>query len=384
MADVQAGMLEGVKVVDLTRLLPGPFATMLLADMGAEVIKVEEPGLGDYARFYPPMVGTKSAFFQSVNRNKRFVTLNLKTNEGCELLLRLLEEADVLIESFRPGVMDRMGPGIDKLQEMFPGLVIASLTGFGQDGSSKAGHDANFLAFAGVLGLNGTPAAPQLPGVQIADLAGGALYAALGISAALYRKARTGQGGHLDISITEGALSLLIPTVAMQKAGVDEQRGAGMLTGGLPRYSLYETADGRYLMVAALEPKFWDPFVEALGLVALRGRGMTNDADGQDVRARLQATIAERSLKEWEEFLAGLDVCVAPVWSLEEIMDAELHRIREVFFTLQGVAQVRTPVTAKAMRHRPAQDAGADNESVFGALGVSREELVDLKKKGVL
>ena len=379
--------LEGVRVIDLTRLLPGPFATLLLADMGAEVIKVEDPGGGDYARYYPPMVGSSSAFFCSLNRNKRGVTLNLKQEQGRELLLNLLETADVLIESFRPGVMARLGLAPEVLNRDYPELIVCSITGYGQTGpmKTKAGHDLNFLAHSGLLDRNGRRGQPpHVPGFQVADIAGGALYAALGITSALFHRSRSGQGAHLDISMTEGALSLMIPTMARLSAGHTNARGAGMLSGGLPSYRVYPTADARYLAVAALEPKFWDPFAEAIGAPHLCGRGMTRGEDGEAIAEEVGQILASRSLQEWREVLDPLDVCVEPVMSLEEVLESELHKARGLFFEMQGVTQVRTPVTAERIEHRPAPDQGADNEEIYGALGLSGEELRELRAEGVI
>lgn len=361
--------LKGLKVIDLTRLLPGPFATMLLADMGAEVIKVEDPGPGDYARYFPPIVGSSSAFFQSLNRNKRSVTLDLKDKRDQARLKTLLAGADVLIESFRPGVMARLGLDPKKLRQEFPRLVICSITGYGQTGPLKerAGHDANFLAYAGILAMNGpADAGPTLPGFQLADIAGGALYGALGITSALLRRYRTEQGAHLDISMTEGALSFMIPTIARQRAGEVEERGQGMLTGGLPGYRIYQTADGRYLAVAALEPKFWDPFVEAIGAPDLKGKGVLTGEAGQEVARQLARIIGGRTFQNWSELLKNLDVCVEPIWSLDEILESELHRARQIFFELNGVTHLRTPLTPVDMKHEPAPEKGAHNDEIFG------------------
>lgn len=379
--------LEGVRVIDLTRLLPGPFATMLLADMGADVIKVESPGIGDYARHYPPTVGESGAFFQSVNRNKRFVTMNLKMEAGRDLLKRLLKDADVLLESFRPGVMTRLGLDIEKLRQEFPGLVICSISGYGQSGPkrSAAGHDANYLALSGVLSQNGQKnQTPHLPGFQLADIAGGALYAALGITSALFRRERTGQGAWLDISMTEGALSFMIPAIARAQAGEPEARGDGMLSGGLPCYRVYSTSDDRYLAVGALEPKFWDPFVQAIGAPELQGRGLMSGEDGEEIGSRVQEILSARPLEHWVTLFNELDICVEPVLEFEELLESELHRARDVFFDLQGVTHVRTPLTAGNVEHRGASAQGADNDEVFRASGVTDEELASLKDNGVI
>jgi alpha-methylacyl-CoA racemase len=379
--------LDGLRVIDLTRLLPGPFATMLLGDLGADVIKVEDPGVGDYARYYPPMVGSQSAFFQSVNRNKRFVTLNLKTEAGQGLLHELLASADVLMESFRPGVISRLGFDPQELGERYPGLIIASISGYGQTGprSQDAGHDLNYLALSGVLGLNGPArSGPSVPGFQLADLAGGALYAALGVTSALVRRGRTGEGAHLDISMTEGALSFMIPTVARHGAGEVEVRGEGFLTGGLPCYRVYRTADDRYLAVGALEPKFWDVFVEAIGLGELKGKGLVTGEEEGGVARTLQRVLMEKPMAHWEALLSELDVCVEPVRTLEETLADELHRARKVFFELQGVRQVCTPLTPRDADHRPAGEPGRDNVEVFGELGIDADRIEALRASGVV
>ncbi len=379
--------LEGVRVVDLTRLLPGPFATLLMADMGAEVIKVEDPMGGDYARYYPPMVGMSSAFFHALNRNKRGVTLNLKDERGCDLLRRLLESADVLIESFRPGVMARLGFGIEELRQAYPSLVICSISGYGQSGPKKdeAGHDANYLALAGVLDRNGRRGdPPHIPGFQLADIGGGALYAALGVTSALFRRERTGEGAYLDISMTEGALSFLAPAVARHSAGDVDERGAGMLSGGLPCYRVYPTSDGRYLAVGALEPKFWDLFVETIGAEGLKGRGMTRGQEGREIASELGEMLAAKPLEYWTELLEDVDVCVEPVLEMHEVLESELHRARQVFFELNGITQVRTPLTPEERAHEPAPEQGADNARVFGQLGVDDEELAGLRGDGVV
>lgn len=381
------GLLQGVRVVDLTRLLPGPFATLLMADMGAEVVKVEDPMRGDYARYYPPMVGMSSAFFHALNRNKRGVTLNLKDERGSELLRQLLASADVLMESFRPGVMERLGVGIDDLRAEFPSLVICSITGYGQTGPKRdeAGHDANYLALSGVLDRNGRRGEPpHIPGFQLADIGGGALYAALGVTSALFRRERTGQGTYLDISMTEGALSFLAPTVARHSAGDVDERGDAMLSGGLPSYTVYPTSDGRHLAVGALEPKFWDLFVETIGAEHLKGQGMMRGQEGRDVAAELEEILAKKPLEYWTELLDGVDVCVEAVLEMEEVLTSELHRAREVFFELNGITHVRTPLTPPDAEHRSAPEQGADNESVYSDLGVDEEELEELMEDGVV
>lgn len=373
-----AKFLDGLRVIDLSRLLPGPFATMLLADMGADVIKVEDPHRGDYARYYPPMVGMSSAFFHGLNRNKRAVTVDLKKPEGTELLARLLATADVLVESFRPGVLDRLGFGKERLQEQFPELVVCSITGYGQSGQKRdhAGHDINYLALSGLLNANGSAdGPPQVPGFQVADIAGGALYGALGVVSALYRRTKTRQGAYLDISMTEGAMSLMIPTIARHAAGSKDARGQGMLSGGLPSYQIYATADGRHLAVGALEPKFWNPFVELIGASHLQGQSMIGGERGEAIAAELTEIIGRRTLAEWMATFGDADICVEPIQDLDEVLASTLHKTRQAFFELQGITHVATPLTARDVEHRPPPQLGAHNEQIYGELGVTDEEL---------
>ncbi|TXD39678.1 CoA transferase [Lujinxingia vulgaris] len=384
--------LKGVKVLDLSRLLPGPFASLLLADMGADVLKIEDPRGGDYARYYPPLVDGVGAFYASVNRNKRSMTLDLKCAQGREVLERLLEDRDVLLESFRPGVMARLGLDPQGLRERFPGLVICSVSGFGQSGPARdrAGHDLNFVARAGLLDQNARAGeAPVVPGYQVADLAGGALYAALGICGALFARSRSGEGAWLDISMSEGALSLMAPAIAMRAAGEAMAPGQGMLSGGLPCYRVYETADGRYMAVAALEPKFWEALIGALKKPELSGRGMLSGEDGEEVAAELASIFRSQPQSHWEQMLGEVDCCVEPVRELGELVDDAIYQARNVFFELQGVRQVRSPVRVVAdgndvAAHRPAPEHGEHTEEVLNALGYTSEAIDALRRQGAI
>ena len=382
--------LLGVKVLDLSRLLPGPFCTMLLADMGADVIKIEHPQGGDYARYQPPLAaaqGEMGAFFSAINRNKRSLTLDLKQEEGAQILRDLAVGADVLVESFRPGVMDRLGLGPEALMELNPELIYCSISGYGQDGpmARRAGHDLNYIARAGVLDRNGPRGqAPTVPGVQIADLAGGALYAALGISTALYARCHTGQGRHIDISMTEGALSLMIPTLAQHAAGHTSARGDDVLTGGLPCYDVYRTADGRYLGVGALEPKFWMGFVQAIGAPELAGDGLSGGERGEEVRRQVARALEEKTLAQWQEIFEACDVCVEPVLTPEEVLRDEMLRAREMFFELSGVQHCRTPLTPRDMPHEPAPTLGQHTTEILEVFGLGEEAVAKLREKGVV
>lgn len=379
--------LDGLRVLDLSRLLPGPFCTMLLADMGAEVIKVEDARGGDYARYYPPYLDEGfGAFFATINRNKRSIGLDLKDARGVALLTELAASADVLVESFRPGVMERLGCGHEQLAEVNPGLIYCAITGYGQDGplAARAGHDLNYLALAGVLEQNGRAGdAPVTPGFQLADIAGGALYAALGVTSALYRRERTGQGAFVDVSMTEGALSFHLPIHATMSRGEQVERGQGMLTGGVPCYGVYETSDGRHLAVGSLEPKFWMGLVQALGVPELATDNLATGEEGARVRAKIAEVIAGKTLDEWTALLAEVDVCCEPILTPAEAIESELFRARQMFFDLQGIRQTRTPLTPPGREHAPAPAHGEHTDAVLGELR-SAEQLEALRAEGVV
>ena len=311
--------LTGIRVLDLTRLLPGAFCTQLLADMGADVIKVEEPGTGDYMRWTPPLVDGRSALFDALNRNKRSIALDLKSDQGREALLRLAATADALVEGNRPGVMDRLGLGWKALHERNPRLVMCSITGYGQDGpfASRAGHDLNYMAVAGGLGLNGERAGPPIPlSVQVADIGGGGLQPAVAILAALVAVQRGGEGRWIDASMTDGAVGWLALAFAARAAGERVARGDQRLAGRYACYRVYECKDGGHYSVAALEPKFWRALCEGLARPDLVELQYSEDASAQ---AAVEEVFSSRTRDEWEEVLGPLDACCEPVLDLDEV-----------------------------------------------------------------
>ena len=266
--------LSGIQVLDLSRLLPGAYASQILADYGADVIKIEEPGTGDYGRFMPPQLkGGMSLYFVAINRNKRSMTLNLKSQIGHEIFLRLVRQADVVLESFRPGVMDRLGLGYEQLKEVNSDLVYCAISGYGQDGPYRlrAGHDLNYAGYAGLLDYNRGPRGePAMPATQLGDLAGGSFMAVIGIMTALYGRTQTGEGRMIDVSMTEGVMSLLpLTATAYLNTGKAPQPGKSQLDGGLPCYNIYETQDGKHITLAALEYKFWHTFCTRIGHLEL-------------------------------------------------------------------------------------------------------------------
>ncbi len=332
--------LEGLKVLDLTRLLPGGFCSMLLADFGADVIKVEDTGLGDYVRWAPPYYegvepSARSALFLSLNRGKRSIRIDLKSAEGKAVLLRLVRDADVLLESFRPGVLDRLGVGYERLRAENPGLVYAAITGYGQDGPGRerSGHDLNYLGLNGILGLSGEADGPPAPSsAQVADLGGGALMAVVGVLIALRERDRSGQGQLVDCSMFDGSLSLLAMLAGEMLAGGSvPRRGELRLAGGIVCYRPYRCADG-YVTLGALEPKFWSTFCRGVGREDLADHAF--DPPGSEAHRALCEIFAARTREQWRAFSAEHDCCLEPVLGLDEALEGDLVAAREMVVTL--------------------------------------------------
>ncbi|HUH02240.1 MAG TPA: CoA transferase [Kofleriaceae bacterium] len=359
---LSSGFLDGIRVLDLSRLLPGPFLTMALGDLGADVVKVEAPGVGDYMRQMPAAKKDLGGRYLAVNRNKRSLVLDLKSATGRDALLRMVERADVVVETFRPGVMDRLGLGYETLKERNRAVVVCSISGFGQTGPyrDRAGHDLNYIGLAGVLAMGGESRGrkPAMPGVQIADLAGGALWGLSAVLAALVGRGRTGEGAHLDISMTEGSLALLAAEVGNYDAGAPPPtRGAETLNGALACYGVYETSDGKYLSVGALEPKFWAAFNQAIGRTSNLAEVVAPPARQAEIRAEVEAILGTKTRDEWAELLRAHDCCCEPVLELEELAAHPLHAERQMFFSIDDpelgpIQQVRTPLGAPRARQR--------------------------------
>ena len=379
--------LTGIRVLDLSRLLPGPFATGVLADLGAQVDKIEDPHGGDYLRKIPPEVGGENAAFGVLNRGKRSAVLDLKDPRGAAAIRKMLPHYDVLFEQFRPGVLARLGLGPAQLLEEFPRLVICSLTGYGQTGPLKdrAGHDLNYLARAGVLGAQGpADGAPTVPGFQLADISGG-LWSVIAILGALRERDRTGKGAHLDIAMSEGTVPFATMSMAAALAGAPGTRGDEVLTGGIAPYATYATKDGRALALAALEPKFWMSFSAHVGVTPSLGDLMPGPHQ-TELKEKLRAIFVERTLSEWTAWAEGKDCLLEPVLTPDEASrDAHL-RARDVFFELASprgpLPQVRTPVTPRGVVFAPPPRGGEHTRQVLVGAGLSEAEadaLIDAK-----
>ncbi|MCX5913331.1 MAG: CaiB/BaiF CoA-transferase family protein [Deltaproteobacteria bacterium] len=390
--------LEGIKILDLTRLLPGPYGTMLLGDLGAEVIKIEEPERGDYARWNPPQINGVGSRHLLLNRNKKSLTLNLKAPEGKAVLRRMVEQgADVLIEQFRPGVMERLGVGYKDLEKVNPRIIYCSLTGYGQDGPYRdlAGHDLNYIGIAGVLGLTGQKGgSPVIPGIQIGDLIGGGLYAVIGILSALMARQKTGRGQYVDISMLDGVVSLLPDSAALYFAeGKAPRAGERRLGGGLPQYQVYQTQDGKYLAVGALEEKFWANLSRLIGRPEWAEKIPRElEPRCEEIQKEMARIFQTKTQKEWLDLLMHEDTCVTAVQSLDEVFADPQVRSRQMLVETTHpkagrVRQIGVPIkfseTPGEIR-MPAPEIGEHSEEILGQLGFAQEEIDHLRKMGVI
>lgn len=378
--------LAGIRVLDLTRLLPGPVATLHLADLGAEVIKIEDPQVGDYARTLGTGTGEDSAYFRMINRNKQGLKLDLKKPEGVEIFLRLARAADVIVESFRPGVVDKLGIGYATVAALNPKIAYCSISGYGQDGPYRdlAGHDINYLGYAGVLeqiGVEGSQ--PAIPNFQIADLLGGALTGVMGILAAVVEAQRTGKGRYIDVSMTDSVLAhTYFAMLRLNDAGHSAARGTDLLSGGLPCYATYRCADGKYMAVGALEGKFW----QSCCAVLERPDWVKRQWDGV-LRAEMASLFAARRRDEWAALFAAVDCCVTPILSPEEALTNAQISARGMVVEVDGLTQFAPPL--KLSEHeftirQPAPKAGEHNQAILAGAGYSPDEITRLQASGAL
>jgi alpha-methylacyl-CoA racemase len=404
--------LEGIRVLDLSRLLPGGFCSLLLADFGADVLKVEDTGMGDYIRWSPPFYDgahetAASALFLSLNRNKRSIRLDLKHERGREALLRLVREYDVVLESFRPGVLDRLGVGYERMRQENPGIVYCAISGYGQDGPKRdaSGHDMNYLGLIGLLGLTGEHRGePVQAAGQIADLGGGALMAAFGILAALRerdgapahgrvgpgspgsRSPGSGEGQIVDVSMSDGALSWLALVAGAYFAdGMVPRRGDLPLAGSIICYRPYECADG-WVTLGALEPKFWQAWCRGVGHEQLIVAQFEHP--GSVAHEQVKHIFKGRTRGEWEAFAREHDCCLEPVLELDEALDSELVRARKMVVEIEQpgverkVRQLGVPVkltrTPGEHARLPGPALGEHTEAVLLAAGYTEAEVADL------
>ncbi len=380
--------LAGLRVLDLTRLLPGPVATLHLADLGADVIKIEDTGAGDYARSLSvgAAPGEDGYFFRIVNRNKRGLCLDLKRPQGVAVFLRLARDADVIVEGFRPGVVDRLGVGYDAVKAINPRIVYCAITGYGQDGPwrDRAGHDINYVATAGILDQIGTAGGPPaLPNFQIGDLLGGGMTAVAGILAAVIAAKASGEGRYVDVSMTDAVFAhAYSPLLATLIDGRPRPRGEDQLSGALPGYGIYRTQDGRYMAVGALEPKFWEMLCDALDRPDLKPHGFIGGDKAAWVRGELESLFAVRPQSFWEQKFSGVDCGVTPVLAMDEALRHPQLTARGMVVERGGLTQFAPPFKLSGFdfqvrRSSPAR--GGDSEAVLREAGYGESEIADLR-----
>lgn len=371
--------LSGMRVLDLSMNLPGPYLTWLLASLGARVVKIENPQGGDYARGIGGAGGAGPGYFTAVNRGKLGLALDLKHHDGRAAFLKLIQTHDVLVEGFRPGTMERLGLGFAELTRVQPRLIQVSISGYGQEGPLRlrAGHDLNYLALAGILSLTGGEGGgPALPGVQVADLFGGSLLALAGLLAAVIQRERSGRGQLVDAAMFDGSLSLATMILAGVTAGLEEPRPGGMiLNGRYPCYGLYRCAGGGWMSLGALEPKFWRNFCEAVERPDLAPRQF----GGAEDIARVAEIFAKRTRQEWTAFMAGRDCCCEPVLGLEEAVAGELAQARGMVARDEaGRPWLACPLKLSASPNRPeapAPSLGQHTREVLAEAGFGPAEV---------
>ena len=389
--------LDGIVVLDLTRLLPGAATTTLLSQFGAEIIKIEEPGRGDYAREMHPLIDGEGAYFVLTNYGKKSVAIDLKDPRGKESFLRLVERADVLVEGFRPGVMQRLGLDFEVLRKRNQRLIYTAITGYGQHGpyAQRAGHDINYLSLSGVLGLNATRGqAPVIPGVQIADLAGGAMQAVIGILLALTARQKIGRGQMVDVAMLDGAIMLQrVPLAHHLANGKEPEPGGEMLTGLYACYNIYQTRDERWVAVGALEPKFWATLCRALDCEALIPHQFAGAEQQSEMIATLSRIFINRDAVEWFALLGPTDACVTPVNTVGEMLSDPHIRERETIVDVEHatVGTMAHPGVAPKLSETPGHfefspppRLGQHTREVLHWAGITGDEINEMKEMRVI
>jgi crotonobetainyl-CoA:carnitine CoA-transferase CaiB-like acyl-CoA transferase len=380
----EPGALSGITVIDLSRLLPGPYCSMILADHGARVIAIESK------KFI-----ADGLFFNTINRNKEHISLNLKTTEGKQIFFQLVEKADVVLEGFRPGVVDRLGIDYQCVREVNPKIIYCAITGYGQNGPfrDRVGHDVNYLSYAGVLNLIGeSDRPPSIPGIQIADIAGGGMNAAIGILLALFAREKSGKGQYIDISMTDGMVAFLpIALYFQQLSGKDPRRADALLSHRYACYNTYETADGRFLSIGAVENRFWKRLCEHLG-VSEYAALQYDDGRRKEILDFMRSTFKSKTLDEWDAELAHLEICWGRVQTFSEMLDDPLFREREMILKLEGKAGDRQSAIGVPVKlsdtpgsvRSAAVDFGESTATILEELGYSKNEIKRLTKAKVI
>jgi crotonobetainyl-CoA:carnitine CoA-transferase CaiB-like acyl-CoA transferase len=388
--------LDGFKMLDLTRLLPGGYCSMLLADLGMEVVKVEDPFQGDYFRQMKPIHKEEGAYFLGINRNKKSMHLNLKTPEGKKIFFELAQRFDVILEGFRHGVVERLGIGYQAIRSINNRIIYCSISGYGQDGPyrKRSGHDINYIALAGLLAISGEKfKPPAIPPVPIADIGVGGTMSAFAILAALIAREKTGSGQYIDISMTDGMLSWLCMHMAkFFSDGNPPKRGEYEMGGASPCYNVYETLDSKYISIGILEPKFWANFCEALGREDLIPKQFSEGKERSLLFDEIRKIIRTKTRQEWEVLFKDIDACFEPVLEFDEVISHPQFLYREMFkeidHPVEGkIKQIVFPIKFSETPGEiktPPPLAGEHTELVLRSLGYSQSEIEHLKKQKVV
>ncbi len=389
------GLLTSLRILDFSTLLPGPFGTMLLADMGADIIRVESPSRPDLVRMFPPIVDGVSVVHAHINRSKRSLSVDLKSAEGVALIKRLVADYDVVVEQFRPGVMAKLSLDYDTLKVVNPELIYCSISGYGQTGPyrDRAGHDINYLSVAGVTSYNGTKESGPTPmGLQIADIAGGAYHAVMAILAAVVHRNATGEGQYIDVSLTDAVFSMQVSNAAAGLlCGVDPKLEEEIFNGGT-FYGCYETKDGRHFSIAGIEPHFFQRLCNELGFPELGVHALTPDPDTQAMlKEKIAAAIKARTFEEWQAVFKQVDACAEPVLIFSESCRHPQIQHRRMVVGVPGEKsaqqQVAFPVKFSTCPPRYAftgANLGAHTHEILEQAGYGEEEIAALKEKAVV
>lgn len=386
--------LDGLHVLDLSRLMPGPLCTMILGDLGADVIKVEEPEIGDYARSAPPFIGDAGAAFLMLNRNKRSITLNLKNARGQEILHKLAARADVFIETYQPGVAERLGVGYPVISQANERIIYCSISGYGQSGPYRdlPGHDLTYTAYSGAIGATGLKGGPPvIPAVQVSDIQGG-MYAVIAIMAALHQRGKTGKGEFIDISLMDAGVASMIIPLSFHFAGASTERGASFLSGGAPFYNIYETSDRKFISIAPLEPKFWIQLCTTLGLEKYGDKQLASEETTRQIYHDLAALFRQKSRDEWLNILKEHEIPCAPVYDVGEVPADPHIRSRKMIFEMETKAfgklsQLATPIRMSQNQpgvKLPPPKLGEHTLQILQELGYSPKDAELLKTKGAI
>lgn len=377
--------LEGIKILDLSRLFPGPYCSMILADLGADVLRIEDRRFAGEGPGMP-----------TVMRNKRHMTLNLKHPQAKDIFYRLSQQADVILEGFRPGVTTRLEIDYESIKKINEKIIYCSVTGYGQDGPYRnmVGHDINYLSFGGVIGLNGAVEGnPVIPPIQVADMAAGGMNAALGIMASLIARQRTGRGQYIDISMLDGIIAMLpFPVSLLWGLGLSPQRGDTLLSGRYPCYSVYETKEGGFISIGALEPRFWEALCRKLGREDFISSQYEEGESREKMFSFLRGTFKKKTREEWMEELQGIDVCIGKVLSLEEALRDPQVASRRMVTEFQDAQKGKMKLLSSPLKlsetppgiQRAPADFGEHTEEVLEELGFNPEQIEELRKAGVV